>query len=583
MQGSIDAATMSHQTPRIDQEAATPRASAGPDASAIPLNGEQVRQFLADGYVTLRPSLPGELHESIRQRLDQAVPGRVGNPGNNVLPLVPEMRHVLRCPEVHGALQTLLGPDYLEHPHRFCHVEEPPAGPGADLPAPERRAKLAANCHQDSYTPLARPRQHHVRYARVMYYPQDTPEPLGPTHVIPGTHLNTVLSDAERARPIPAAGPAGTVSITHFDVGHAAGINRSGQRRFMIKFIYQRASPPAAGRWPGADQLWSDPPCFGGDRQSLAWSHLWDWLRGAGDRYASLRGGALRNGGHPAQSAGAAARTVADGSPAAERVAAAEALAALGADAAPHVPALLGVLNRRPDPVRVAAVYALGAIGAPAVGPLIDSLRGRGGAMPVLSDRVAVTGRPSDAIETALPVDDAAFALGAVGAEAAPALQELLRTGDEWARLNAAFALGEIDRPAQAAAPTLIAALDDPSHLVVRAAADALGAIGAPEAAGPLGRLFGVSRPGWDREAMRGWTPRDQVRVNAATALARLGRGAADAEDDLIRALDDRCGQVATYAVEALRRIGTPSALAAALELLAAERWDPSITPDNGY
>lgn len=557
------------------------------DGSApIPLSGEQVRQFIADGYLLLRPSLPDELHESIRRRLDQAVPvreGRAGNPGNNILPLVPEMRHVLRSPEVHGALQTLLGPDYLEHPHRFCHVEERPADSGADPGGPERLAKMAANCHQDSYTPLARPRHHLVRYARVMYYPQETPERLGPTHVIPGTHLNTALSDAERTRTIPVAGPAGTVSITHFDVGHAAGINRSGQRRFMVKFIYQRASPPAADGWSGAEHRWRDPQRYGGARQSLAWSHLWDWLRGAGDRYASLRGGALPHAGRPDDgNAGSAARALADDRPCAERVAAAEALAVLGTGAAPAVPALLGVLNRQPDPVRVAAAYALGAIGAPAVGPLIDALRGRGGAAPVLGSRLAASGR-SGPPETALPLDDAAFALAAAGAIALPALQELLRGGDEWARLNAAFALGEMDRQAQAAVPALIAALDDPSHLVVRAAADALGAIGAPEAAAPLGALFRVSRPGWEEEAMRGWTARDQVRVNAATALARLGRRAAAAEDDLRRALDDRCGQVAAYAVEALRRIGSSSALAAALGLLAAERWDPSITPANGF
>lgn len=554
----------------------------GGDSAPIPLRGEQIRQFIADGYLILRPSLPGDLHESIRRRLDQAVPDRAGNPGNNILPLVPEMRHVLRSPEVHGALQTLLGPDYLEHPHRFCHVEERPADSDADLRGPERLAKLAANCHQDSYTPLARPRHHLVRYARIMYYPQDTPEQLGPTHVIPGTHLNTALSDAERTRPIPVAGPAGTVSITHFDVGHAAGINRSGQRRFMVKFIYQRASPPAAGDWPGAERRWRDPQRYGGARQSLAWSHLWDWLRGAGDRYASLRGGALPQAGRPDGNADSTAQALTDDRPSAERVAAAEALAVMGAGAAPAVPALLGVLNRRPDPVRVAAAYALGAIGAPAVGPLIDSLRGRGGAEPVLRSRMAAIGR-SGPPETALPLDDAAFALSAAGAAALPALQELLRGGDEWARLNSAFALGEMDRQAQAAVPALIAALDDPSHLVVRAAADALGAIGAPEAAPPLGALFRVSRPGWEEEAMRSWTARDQVRVNAATALARLGRRAAAAEDDLIRALDDRCGQVATYAVEALRRIGSSSALAAALDLLAAERWDPSITPANGF
>ena len=287
------------------------------DGSApIPLSGEQVRQFIADGYLLLRPSLPDELHESIRRRLDQAVPvreGRAGNPGNNILPLVPEMRHVLRSPEVHGALQTLLGPDYLEHPHRFCHVEERPADSGADPGGPERLAKMAANCHQDSYTPLARPRHHLVRYARVMYYPQETPERLGPTHVIPGTHLNTALSDAERTRTIPVAGPAGTVSITHFDVGHAAGINRSGQRRFMVKFIYQRASPPAADGWSGAEHRWRDPQRYGGARQSLAWSHLWDWLRGAGDRYASLRGGALPHAGRPDDgNAGSAARALAE-------------------------------------------------------------------------------------------------------------------------------------------------------------------------------------------------------------------------------------------------------------------------------
>ena len=69
--------------------------------------------------MTLRPSLPRELHESIRRRLDESVPDRKRNPGNNILPLVPEMRHVLKSPEVHGALQTLLGPGYLEQPAPF--------------------------------------------------------------------------------------------------------------------------------------------------------------------------------------------------------------------------------------------------------------------------------------------------------------------------------------------------------------------------------------------------------------------------------------------------------------------------------
>ncbi len=549
----------------------------GHTGTTIPLSDEQVRQFIADGYVILQPSLPRELHESIRRRLDESIPDRTGNPGNNILPLVPEMRHVLKSPEVHGALQTLLGPDYLEHPHRFCHVEEPPEDPGLD-----RAAKLAANCHQDSYTPLARPRHHHIRYARVMYYPQDTPDSLGPTHVIPGTHLNTTLNEAERARPLPVSGPAGTVSITHFDIGHAAGINLSGQRRFMVKFIYQRASLPQADGRAGPDHRWSDPERYGGDRMSLAWSHLWDWLRGAGDRYASLRNGALPHR-QPRVGVSALVSALEHDRPDADRVAAAETLATLAGDAAPAVSALMSCLNRRPDPVRVAAVYALGAIGEPAVSALIASLRGRGDAASMMRTRMAEQHRRHGSIESALRLDDAAYALSAIGTAAVPPLLDLLERGDGWARMNAAFALGEMDRQALAAVPALIDALDDPSHLVVRTVADALGAIGAPEAAAPLGALFRLKRTAWDEEEMRTWSVRDQVRVNAATALARLGPAASAAEDDLIHALDDRCGQVATYAVEALRRIGSPAALAAAIGLLTAERWDPSITPANEY
>ena len=147
------------------------------------------------------------------------------------------MRHVLQSPEVHGALLTLLGAGYLEHPHRYCHVQTQ-----QDLAASAHAAKLAANSHQDSYTPLGRPRQHHIRFLRVMYYPQDTPQELGPTHVIPGTHLNRGLSQQ-----LPVSGPAGMVSLTHFDIGHAAGVNVTAQRRFMVKFIGCRSQIDQSG------------------------------------------------------------------------------------------------------------------------------------------------------------------------------------------------------------------------------------------------------------------------------------------------------------------------------------------------
>ena len=542
--------------------------------SPVLLSAEQVRQFIADGYLVLQPSLPANLHRAICGRLATAIPG-AENPGNNILPLVPEMRHVLEAPEVHGALLSLLGPGYIEHPHRFCHIEAQQSADGIDYPA-----KLAANCHQDSYTPLGRPRHHHVRYLRLMYYPQDTPQELGPTHVIPGTHLNGGLNNSERARPLPVRGGPGTVSLTHFDLGHAAGVNFSAQRRFMVKFIFMRATAPQANGWSGPDQAWASPDQISGpDRLDLAWSHLWDWLRGA-ERYASLAGGALGAAALPAASGLSVAELsgrLADPADSAARVAAAHALAARGVEAAAAVPALVAALNRVPDPVRIAATYALGAIGAPAVEPLAALLRGSGDALPQLLRGV---GRSKQAVwrEQALVMDDAGHALAAMGTTALPVLVDVLQDASEWARVNAAFALGEMDAAAGDAVPALAAALGDPSHFVVRTAADALGAIGAAEAAAPLGALLHQERAGWDEPQIRGWCLRDQVRVNAATALARLGTGAAAAEADLTAALDDPCGQVTSFVVTALRRLGSPSAADAALSMLSAQRWDPSLT-----
>ena len=545
----------------------------------IPLTAEQVHRFIADGFLVLQPSVPEDLHRTICRKLAEAIPD-TDNPGNNVLPLVPEMRHVLESPEVHGALLTLLGAGYLEHPHRYCHVQTQ-----QDLAAGAHAAKLAANSHQDSYTPLGRTRQHHIRYVRIMYYPQDTPPQLGPTHVIPGTHLNRGLSDADKAQQLPVSGPAGMVSLTHFDIGHAAGVNVTAQRRFMVKFIFMRSAAPHGNGWSGPEWAWRGPrQLCTGDRQELAWSHLWDWLRAAPQRYASFSSGAQApaNGSADVARSDGLERRLAAGADA-DRVAAAEALARLGAAAVPTIPALVACLNGEPDPVRIAATYALGAIGAPAIPALTDALRDSGAALPHLLSAVGHGNHDGTWREQALVMDDAAHALAAIGPAAIPALIDLLAADDEWARINAAFALGEMDHAACNAVPALVNALADESHFVVRTAADALGTIGAAQAAAPLGELLQLERPGWETPLVRGWSVRDQVRFNAATALARLGSDAAGAEADLIAALDDPCGQVTTVALAALRRLNTPAAVDAAFSMLTAERWDPSLTGTNRF
>ena len=152
----------------------------------ILLTDEQMREFIVNGYLVFEPTVPEGTHEACYERLNQIIDSEL-NPGNNILPRVPAMRHVLNSPEVRGALISVLGPNYLEHPHRYCHPLKPVE---EAVPEAEAEERLRRNCHQDGYTPMGHPRQHYLRYARIMYYPQDSPVELGPTHVIPGTQFN---------------------------------------------------------------------------------------------------------------------------------------------------------------------------------------------------------------------------------------------------------------------------------------------------------------------------------------------------------------------------------------------------------
>ena len=92
--------------------------------NGIKLTDEQVRRFICDGVVLLQSSLPPEVHREIYDKLHWNSQHEF-NMGNNVLPRVAELQQVLDDPVVHGGVQSVLGDDYIFHPHRFMHVAEP--------------------------------------------------------------------------------------------------------------------------------------------------------------------------------------------------------------------------------------------------------------------------------------------------------------------------------------------------------------------------------------------------------------------------------------------------------------------------
>ena len=55
--------------------------------------------------------------------------------------------------------------------------------------------------------------------SEVFYFPQDTPESLGPTEIMPGTH-HRKNGASEEAEGLLTAGPAGTLAIHHQSILH---------------------------------------------------------------------------------------------------------------------------------------------------------------------------------------------------------------------------------------------------------------------------------------------------------------------------------------------------------------------------
>ena len=531
----------------------------------ILFNDEQMREYIANGYVILRPSVPDEVHRSIDEKFD-FIDEHEFNPGNNIIPRIPELESILRSPEVHGGLISVLGENYVVHPHRYWHML--PAMSDT-LSKEEVAEKVFNNCHQDQYSPSSQPRSHRTRYARVMYYSHDTPVEIGPTHVLPGTQYHDIFTDEDRNRVRPVHGEAGLVFLSHFDIGHSAGVNLLNRRRHMMKFIFMRAEDPKLPSWNSEDSEWHPPKDLTAPYDlEPAWQSMWNWH--CGKKTVSLP--SLEN----QKDISLHLQTLRGDDSTEEKLSALKELAKVGSDALETVPSLIALLQTSHQALRTAAIYTLTTIADPAVEALCRVLNEAG-------ERVSRGEDPPDHDFRWITLHDASYALGAIGAPAVGPLSKLLESPFEWSRMNAAFALGEMGPDAVAAAPSLEAALEDKSHYVIRLAANSLGAIGSDTAAEPLSRLLSADAPGWDEEKNWGWTVRDAVNVTAAIALARLGHRAADSEGALVESLRNPFDQVGFLAVQALDRIGTNSAKQSIIDDLISHRWDTSLSAKQSF
>lgn len=228
------------------------------------LQEAECARFLADGFIVCQPALPKGLNQRVIDQANAAYAAaghdigegaQSSSPiGNNILACVPLLEEVFSAPDVDGALRSLLGENYLIHPHRRPHQKDP--------------RERAQTLHKDSHYGFEFHRSHMPWWVMAMYYPQETTEDMAPTSICPGTQFyageekfdarhmeDTSQLEKWQSEEIRITCGAGTVVICHNDVWHRGTANTSDARRWMFCFMFLRTSPPVAGPAPPGNQL----------------------------------------------------------------------------------------------------------------------------------------------------------------------------------------------------------------------------------------------------------------------------------------------------------------------------------------
>ena len=453
---------------------------------AVQLTDAEMRDFIINGYVKVKTDFPPSFHENIYEQLDVMFE-QTGNLGNNVLPVIPEIQAVFDHPVVHGAMQGVLGEDYVMHPHRYCHFNQ--------------QGSEGQNFHKDSYAGDEQIRRHRCRWTMAFYYPQDVTEDMGPTAVLPGSQYYETGESAHEQPDLALTGEAGTVTIVHYDLWHRAMPNSSDKRRYMLKFLFIRLDEPQAPLWKRGTTDWHAPSNGEASEHPELWESLWDWYNGK-------QNGTTNGVSHT--EIDTLTETL-DCDNEKDRLNAAYRLGRIGAAA---VPTLNQALHSTSDAIREYAGYALSLTGAPAVPTLIDALQTtddsvRASAAFALADMGA-------AAQEALPVltraaQDASQSvrrhategLGLIGqlvsedmdlSETVHILTDGLSDNHFAVRDNAARALAKLGTLAEPAIPALVRQLEDEDRYVRFHAALALKQIQTPAAQNALFDYLFTSR-----------------------------------------------------------------------------------------
>ena len=191
------------------------------------LDDRQVMDFCRRGYVMLEGVVPDEINRRTVEFLDE----HDSPEPSEILDENWFDEGVIRNPEAAGAVRSLLGRDFV--------LPEMTANHRVECPAP------ALNWHQDGGSMLT-PR---VDYLQVFYYPEEVPREMGPTEILPGSHLKRgyggILSRLRSVRDsFLTVAAAGTIFLTCYTIWHRRSASTGSGIRNNLKYNYWRTSEP---------------------------------------------------------------------------------------------------------------------------------------------------------------------------------------------------------------------------------------------------------------------------------------------------------------------------------------------------
>ncbi|HLG79129.1 MAG TPA: phytanoyl-CoA dioxygenase family protein [Ktedonobacteraceae bacterium] len=181
------------------------------------LTASQMARFVTDGYLQLDELVPREHNEAVL-----ADEKRLPHAGYTFWQESDALRAVFELPQVKGAVQSFVGVNPI-YDHSYLHV----------VPAHQTRAQ---EWHADSVLDT-RPFAFDVQ---AFYFTHDAPAEMGPTLILPGSHLRKVnTASIGRYKNIVGqrqlVARAGTIVFMHHGIWHCAQPNHTDQIRYVFK------------------------------------------------------------------------------------------------------------------------------------------------------------------------------------------------------------------------------------------------------------------------------------------------------------------------------------------------------------